>query len=189
MNPLRRPAGTARREAPLGEIDGSPPVEDDPSNGGGGGFPHGPDCAQRPAGLAPASHGAAAAQQGTRARGPFPTWPNSQAAAPTGLHAAGPGAPTSGLGSSVLEGPAMPTGLPDWWSNPAAAAALGPEWLASVLTAATAPASTSIGNPPAGGEAELADGVSARRREAESADGVSARRRGGRSGPHLGHGQ
>jgi len=58
----------------------------------------------------------------------------------------------------------MAGGLLDWWTNAAAAAALGPEWLASVLTAATAPASTSIGNHATIGEAEAAEGVPARRR-------------------------
>ena len=56
----------------------------------------------------------------------------------------------------------MAGGLLDWWTNAAAAAALGPEWLASVLTVATAPASTSIGNHATIGEAEAAEGVPAR---------------------------
>jgi len=45
------------------------------------------------------------------------------------------------------EGMAMAGGgiLPEWWSS-AAAAALGPDWLSSVLTAASAPASTVAGN-------------------------------------------
>jgi hypothetical protein len=133
-------------------------VEDDSGNRGSVGFRYEPDGAQRSAGLAPASYGAAAAQQGPRVRGLFTTWPSSQVAAPTELPARVAGALASGLGSGILEGTTMPTGLPDWWSTPAAA--LEPEWLASVLTA---PASTTIGNPVAGGEAELADGVSARR--------------------------
>jgi hypothetical protein len=42
MNPLRRPGGMTRREShPSSEIDRSPPVKDELSNRGSGGFPYG----------------------------------------------------------------------------------------------------------------------------------------------------
>jgi hypothetical protein len=84
-------------------------------------------------------------------------WHRSPAAAQQGSLLQGP---TSGVGGDAPGGgPCMPTGLPDWWSNPLAVAALEPEWLASVLTAATTSTSTSIGNHAVGGEAEATEGV------------------------------
>ena len=172
MNPLRRPPAAARREgSPATGIDGSTHAEVDPGIGGGGGLSYEADGSRRAGGGAAAGHGAAAGQgagggvtaghgaaagQGAaRGRSADAAWPNSSAAAPTAFP------PSVGV---LGGGGAMAGGLPDWWTNAAAAAALGPEWLASVLTAATAPASTSIGNHATIGEAEAAEGVPARRR-------------------------
>ena len=164
MNPLRRPA--ARREGTqASKIDGSTPAELDPGIGGGGGFSYEPDGTLRPGGCAAggqgagggvtAGHGAAGGQGAARGRSADAAWPNSSAAAPTAF------LPSVGV---LGGGGSMAGGLLDWWTNAAVAAALGPEWLANVLTAATAPASTSIGNHATIGEAEAAEGVPARRR-------------------------
>ena len=84
-----------------------------------------------------AGHGAATGQGAARGRSADAAWPNSSAAAPTAFP------PSVGV---LGGGGAMAGGLPDWW------------------TAATTPASTSIGNHATIGEAEAAEGVPARRR-------------------------
>ncbi|CAO2153161.1 unnamed protein product [Urochloa humidicola] len=63
----------------------------------------------------------------------------------------------------------------DWWSSQGAGQ-LGPEWLSSVLAAATAPPTTSTGNHATVGETYVVEP------EAIPVRGGPARRRGGRGG-------
>ncbi|CAL4904973.1 unnamed protein product [Urochloa decumbens] len=74
-------------------------------------------------------------------------------------------------GWAAMAGGAVMAGCPsDWWNN---AATLGPDWLATVLAAATAPAMTSTGlQRPDVGEARMEVPVR----------GGPSRRRGGRGG-------
>jgi hypothetical protein len=140
-------------------------VEDVLVNAGGGGSPYGPEGSQSAGGFASTSHGATTVLQAPAARGFDSAWISWRAAAPGGSPTAGSDVAMLGVGGGALgAGPPRPTCSPDWWSNAAAVAALGLEWLASVLTAATAPASMSIGNHATVGEADAAEGVSARRR-------------------------
>jgi hypothetical protein len=66
----------------------------------------------------------------------------------------------------------MAGGLQEWW-NSQGATTLGPEWLASILTAATAPASASVRNHATAKDARVEEPV---------VEGGLARRRGGHSG-------
>jgi hypothetical protein len=142
MNPLRRPAVAARREGtPDTGIDGSTPSNVDPGFNGGGGSLYGAD-----GGAAAAGHGGGAAMVGQGAthlpqallgRGADAAWPSSPAAAASASPSAGAGL----VGGRA----AMAGGLQKWWNNQGATT-LGPEWLASVLTAAMAPASACVEN-------------------------------------------
>jgi hypothetical protein len=157
MNPLRRFGGMTCREAhSSSEIYGSPLAEDDLGNVVVEAFPMG---RRAPNGLVDLRQQATTRRQCCKLQGGG-AWTRC-----------GPGRRRSPQQGSMLQGPAsgvganapggglcMPTGLPDLWSNPAATA-LRPEWLASVLTAATTPASTSIENHAAEGEAQAAEGV------------------------------
>ena len=181
MNPLRRPAVAARREGtPSGEIDGSTPVEADPGIGDGGGSPYGPDGRLRPGGASAGGQGAPAhGVQAPRGRGVDAPWPSSPTAGPTAIPTGGVGVPASGVGTGGLGMAAMAGAFLDWWNS--AAAMLGPEWLASVLTATTALASTSTGNHAMAREAL--------REEPSAVEGAPARRRGGAVAMNLGRGR
>ncbi|CAO2182537.1 unnamed protein product [Urochloa humidicola] len=168
-NPQRRPAAPARREGtPASEIDGSDQGEVHGGVGGGLGSTSGPDSAHLPAGPPAAVHGGAQALAAQLGSGMATAWPGGPGAGPTSFPAAWVGAPPSTAGAAVNPGGAATVGcLPDWWNS---AATLGPEWLASVLAAATTPASTSTGMQPSGQE-----------RLEVPVQGGPSRRRGGRT--------
>jgi hypothetical protein len=169
MNPLRQPAAAARREGtPDTGIDGSTPSNVDPGFSGGGGSLYGADrgdaAAGHGGGAVATGHGgeATAAGQGAThllqallGRGADAAWPSSPAAAASA-------SPSVGTGL-VGGGAAMAGGLQEWW-NSQGATTLGPEWLASVLTAAMAPASASVGNHATTKDARVEEPGLARRR-------------------------
>ncbi|CAM0146433.1 unnamed protein product [Urochloa decumbens] len=167
-NLLRRPAPTARREdTPGSEIDGSGEGEVHGGVGGGSGSTSAPEGSHLPGGPAAVVHGAAraaAAQLGSY-MGPT-TFPAAWAGAPSSAASAA----TNPGWAATAGGAAMAGCPPDWWNN---AATLGPDWLATVLAAATAPAMTSTGlQRPDVGEARMEVPVR----------GGPSRRRGGRGG-------
>ncbi|CAN6297149.1 unnamed protein product [Urochloa humidicola] len=176
MNPLRRPAA-ARREPPQGgEFDGSAASEVDPGGRSGTGSGSRAEALEEPSGDGAAGAAAPHAVTGPGRIGVQSPWPGGTAPSPSILASLMPGGSASGVSAGLLPGgAAVPDGgsLLDWWSSQAAGQ-LGSEWLASVLAAAGAPASTSTRNPTPVGEAEVAEVIASR--------GGPARRRGGRGG-------
>ncbi|CAN6292135.1 unnamed protein product [Urochloa humidicola] len=176
MNPLHRPPPPAHREAtPGGEIDGSNASEVDPSVRSGDGSGSRAAALQQPSGGVTAG---AAAPHSVAAPGGFgmqATWPGGVATSPSVLASLLPGGSASGVGTVVLPGGAAVADgatLFNWWSS-RSSGQLGPEWLASVLAAVGASASTSTRNHAPAVEAELAKVNPTR---------GPARRRGGRGG-------
>ncbi|CAN6299336.1 unnamed protein product [Urochloa humidicola] len=177
MNPLRRPPPAARREPTSGgEIDGSAAFEVDPGVRSGDGSGSRAAALQQPSGGVAAGAAAPHAVVAPGGIGMQAAWSGSAAPSPSVLASLLPGGSASGVGAVVLPGGATVAdggSLLDWWSSQASSQ-LGSEWLASVLAAAVAPASTSTRNHAPPVEAEVA--------EVNPTRGGPARRRGGRGG-------
>ncbi|CAO2162792.1 unnamed protein product [Urochloa humidicola] len=173
-NPLCRPAAAARREAsPGSQIGGSVDVEVDGGVGCGGSSASGRGGVLLPGGRAAAGDGVVDALPAQQVTGAGTAAPGGPAAGPSTFPTAWSGDVASAMGAGMIPGMAAMAGVgssPDWWNS---AAALGPDWLANVLAAAMAPASTSIGMQlPETGQAQVEAPI----------QGGPSRRRGGRGG-------
>ncbi|CAN6244341.1 unnamed protein product [Urochloa humidicola] len=175
-NPLRRPAASVRREAsPGSQIDGSFDSEVDGGVGRGGGTASGRGGALLSGGSAAAGDGAADALPAQQVTGVSTAVPGGPAAGPSTFPAAWSGDVATAMGAGMIPGMAAMAGVgssPDWWNS---AAALGPDWLASVLAAAMAPASTST-------ETQLPERGAGQAQVEAPVQGGPSRRRGGRGG-------